>query len=199
MASHPLPRREMIRAQMESHGVRSCNASASIAQTEAKPKAMERYGSVRSAIVALHKTGMKPVEISRQLKCDYSYALRVIRIETPDAAPKNTHSRKPTLGYPSRKDAILALHDQGKRTADIALMLGKSQSYVAGVLSEAARTRRNLPDHVVIGLNTLNALRPAAVRRGMTPKELCQRLIEVIAADGDLVRAVLDDQEDLAA
>lgn len=199
MANQPATRREVIRAQMQAHGVRSCNASALIAPIQSSPRAPERYGSIRAAIVALHNTGLTPAQISRRLKCDYSYALRVVRIENPEAAPINTHSRKPTLGYPSRKDAILGLYDQGKRTCEIAQILGKSQSYIAGVLSEAARTRRNLPDHVVIDASTLNALRLSAVSRGLTPKQLCQRLIEVIAADLSLVDAVLDDREDMAA
>lgn len=178
------PIREQIRARMS--------------QPEApaiKPQALERYGSVRSAVIALHKQGMAPSHIARRLRCDVSYCRAIVSATYPDGKMVNAHSCKPTMGYPSRKAAIEAHYDKGMRPVDIARMLGISQSYVASVLSQIGATKRNLPDSVTIDTLHMNALRAQAVKRGLNPKQLCQRLIKVIAEDASLVDAVLDDGE----
>lgn len=179
-----LPIREQIRARM--------------AQPEApaiKPQALERYGSVRAAVLALHKQGMAPSHIARRLRCDVTYCRSIVNATYPDGKIVNAHSCKPTLGYPSRKAAIEAHYDKGMRPVEIARLLGVSQSYIASVLSEIGATKRNLPDSVTVSTIHLNALRDQAVKRGLNPKQLCQRLIQVIAEDASLVDAVLDDGE----
>ena len=110
-------------------------------------------------------------------------------------------SRKATLGYPSRTDAVLALRAQGHSTADIAARVGIRTETVTALEISALR-RRVRPAMVpqmqgraiLISIDVLNSMRRASSRRGLTPHELARLIIETVV-DNDLIDAVLDDVE----
>lgn len=106
----------------------------------------------------------------------------------------------PTLGYPSRTDAVMALSDQGVRDGEIAARIGISGSSVAALRCSARRrgqerrpadTMRTV--HVPVGL--LQRLAPAARKRGLNRETLAALIVEFVV-EHDLVDAVMDDQPD---
>lgn len=104
----------------------------------------------------------------------------------------------PTLGYPSRTDAVLALRRQGRTTREIAQTLGIEMKTVAALECSAARrggsTATNPRHSYGISLGTRQRLRPHAARRGMTVDHLIIALVDQVA-EADLVDTVLDDME----
>lgn len=101
---------------------------------------------------------------------------------------------KPTLGYPTRKAAILALSGKGMRPCDIADKIGATRGYVASVISlHGNPTRRTLVRHAPSHWENIQA---AAGRRDITPSALVQRLMEIVGADPVLIDNILDDMED---
>ncbi len=110
---------------------------------------------------------------------------------------------KPTLGYPSRTEACLALLAQGQTKRQIADRIGISATTVDALLQSASRRGTSLhqrhgarqrPDHrtVVFEIETLNGLAVHAARRAVSVNVLARRLVETIV-ENDLVSAVLDD------
>lgn len=105
---------------------------------------------------------------------------------------------KPTLGYPSRTDAVLALRKQGRSTPDIAIALGVEVKTVSALEHSAGRGRRaprpaeQLGRTILFPVDVLDALGPYAARRGVHPNALARRIVEEVV-DGGLVDAVLDD------
>lgn len=106
----------------------------------------------------------------------------------------------PTLGYPTRTAAIVALSAKGIRSEQIAERLGITLNLVH-VLKSAAKRRgpsaglKNKPRNEVavqIDANDIKVLKPQADKRGIDVNELVRRLITAIADDG-LVDGVLDD------
>ena len=103
---------------------------------------------------------------------------------------------KPTCGYPSRIDAILAFRSLGLDTPSIAARCGVSRQTVASLErqhrignvrgEDTLRRTLTLPRHVV------DALAPHAAARNTGARELAVRILDAIAGDG-LVDAILDD------
>ncbi len=96
----------------------------------------------------------------------------------------------PTLGYPSRREAILALAGEGLTIAEIASRVGASRKAVSNQLCHV-RGKRGYQSYYRI------VLAVAAKARGITVQELELRLLDVIARH-DLVDAIMDDQQEAA-
>ena len=104
---------------------------------------------------------------------------------------------KPTLGFPSRTEALQAFRAQGVPTREIARRLGVAVKTVSALEQSAARTRRIRPAEemgrtVVVPVDVLDALAPHAARRGLSVNALVRRIVETVADEG-IVDAVLDD------
>lgn len=101
---------------------------------------------------------------------------------------------KPTLGYPSRTAAILALRDQGLSPRKVADAIGEP----LGVVQVHERSGRRAQHRrkgtlFVLSPEQHGHLLPAAHARGVTVTDLLGQIVAAIAADG-LVDAVLDDR-----
>jgi hypothetical protein len=112
-------------------------------------------------------------------------------------------SPKPTLGYPSRTAAVLALRQQRLTTAEIGARIGIPPQTVAALeastrrergLSSASEDRGERYRTVLFPIELLRDLRPHAVKRDITVNELARQIVEA-AIQGKLVDAVLDDME----
>jgi hypothetical protein len=107
---------------------------------------------------------------------------------------------KPTLGYPSRTEAVLALRRQQLTTHAIAERIGIQPKTVLSLETSATRSLRRRSQNcrtVVFPIDLLNALGPHAARRGVSANELARRVVEA-ALDDKLIDAVLDDADDVA-
>lgn len=111
-------------------------------------------------------------------------------------------SAKPTLGYATRTDAVLALRAQGLTNTAIAGKLGIEPKTVSALASSRVRTEvcRRRPDAVRtndgsihISMTCRQKLRPHAASRQLSVDALIRVLIEKISED-KLVDAVLDDE-----
>lgn len=106
---------------------------------------------------------------------------------------------KATLGYPSRTDAVLALRRERLSTNQIAARIGIEPKTVTALEHSAGRAKRRprpaeqLGRTVLFSADILDALGPAAAKRGVHPNALARRIVEEVV-DGDLVDAVLDDK-----
>ena len=108
---------------------------------------------------------------------------------------------KPTLGYPSRTAAVVALRQEGLDSQEIAHRIGISTATVAALEHSATRSqgRKNQTAEangrtVLLSLDAIERLRPHASKRGITANELARRIVDVVTDDG-MVDAVLDDKE----
>lgn len=106
---------------------------------------------------------------------------------------------KPTLGYPSRTDAIAALRAQGKETREIAEACGLSRQGVVA-LERHVRTANVRRDStvrrtIVLPPELVDALAPHAATRRLGAREIALRILAAVAGDG-LVDAILDDGAD---
>jgi len=92
---------------------------------------------------------------------------------------------KPTLGYESRGDAVMALLQQGLDVREIAERIGSNRRAVGCILRHT-RKRRGIqgPPRLV--------LTRAAHARGLTLQELEARLLDVVARK-NLVALLLDE------
>ncbi|MBN9078224.1 MAG: hypothetical protein BGN87_06400 [Rhizobiales bacterium 65-79] len=105
---------------------------------------------------------------------------------------------KPTLGYPSRTAAVLALLGEGKTKAEIARKIGIKLDTVSALECSARRwngARTGNPDvcrSILLPLGVLQRLAPAARASGLRRETLAALIIEKVAEDS-LVDAVLDD------
>lgn len=109
---------------------------------------------------------------------------------------------KPTLGYPSRTAAVLALRDQGLPLGAIAARIGIPVTTVSALECSARRSPadRRSPDAcrtVHVSTGTLQLLAPEARRRGISREHLAALIIDTVAEAG-LVDAVLDDHDEEA-
>lgn len=104
---------------------------------------------------------------------------------------------KPTLGYPTRTDAILALEAQGLSPVEIGRKLSMPPSSVS-VLSAGGRRslkRRDAEGFMRMGLVPVEltaAMKPHAEARGVSLAELARRILTAVL-DDKIVDAVLDD------
>ena len=103
------------------------------------------------------------------------------------------------LGFPTRTAAVLALRAQGVSDRAIAARLDIEVKTVSALAISAARTKRHSggePRPTQPGLHVpsdiLSALRPHAVKRGISVSRLALAIIETAVLQ-DLVDAVLDD------
>lgn len=109
----------------------------------------------------------------------------------------------PTLGYPSRTEAVLALRAQRLSTRQIAHAIGIEQKTVlalehsAGRKTRAPRPAEQLGRTIVFPVDVLDALAPHAAKRGVHVNSLA-RLIVTTVVDEDLVDSVLDDSDELS-
>lgn len=110
---------------------------------------------------------------------------------------------KPTLGYPSRSAAVVALRSQGLSTRVIAGRIGIPETTVAALEHSAgrsrARARRPAEANgrtILFSVDVLDSLRDHAGRRGVHVNTLVKRIVETVA-DEDLVDAILDDAHTL--
>lgn len=105
---------------------------------------------------------------------------------------------KPSLGYPSRTEAVLALRRQGRTTREIARAIGIEIKTVVALECSAGRRRDSRPiaarPAAGLSLGTRQKLRPHAARRGVSVDALVLMLVDQVA-EADLVDAVLDDRE----
>ncbi len=109
---------------------------------------------------------------------------------------------KPTLGYPTRTAAVVALRASGMSLQAVAARIGIPVTTVSALECSARRhsAARQSPDTsrtVHFPLALLQRLAPAARKRGMTRETLAWIIVERVVED-DLVEAVLDDAEELA-
>lgn len=106
---------------------------------------------------------------------------------------------KPTLGYPSRTACAVALHNQGVHYTEIGRRMGVRPATAAALISGAKQKRPSVDGQktVCVDDDVLAALRPAAIRRGITVNALCRQLLACIAED-DLADAILDDALEIA-
>ena len=105
----------------------------------------------------------------------------------------------PTLGYPSRTEAVLALRRQGLSITDIAGRIGIPAQHAGALLSSAKRTARYRVkvDRVdlitsAVSRGMIERLKPHAELRRCDVGRLIERILETVV-EQDLVDAVLDD------
>lgn len=100
----------------------------------------------------------------------------------------------PTLGYPSRKDAVMALTGAGLSPQEIADKLKIPISTVYNHRTYArGSVRKRVERDFSVSTETIEDAEPQATARGISVAELFRRIVEAVIAD-DLVDAVLDDQ-----
>ena len=97
----------------------------------------------------------------------------------------------PTLGYPSRTAAVVALLDQGQSFAEIAAAIGIDVHTVYALNSSARRKKQDL--RLKLSKAAAQGLDAAAGQRGLSAPALAKLLLERIAGH-DLYRAVLADE-----
>lgn len=101
----------------------------------------------------------------------------------------------PTLGYPSRRDAIQALHEKGVSNQDIETAIGVSGNVVRAVLSQQRHGRKVRSERsIALPEAILEDLQPHAERRRISTNELARQLLQHIADEDSLVDAILDDR-----
>ncbi len=104
---------------------------------------------------------------------------------------------KPTLGYPTRTDAVIALRKLNMTDVQIAEQLGIHPNTVSALIHSHKRKRQadELQRTVRVDIDAIEQLRPAAEARGIQPNELIRRLVATIADEG-LTDAILDDHQE---
>jgi hypothetical protein len=110
-------------------------------------------------------------------------------------------SAKPTLGYPSRTEAVQGLRGQGLSTRQIAEAIGIEVKTVVALEHSSGRKRMPRPAEqmgrtIVFPTDVLDSLQPHAARRGIHVNSLA-RLIVTTVVDDNLVDSVLDDAADI--
>lgn len=112
---------------------------------------------------------------------------------------------KPTLGYPTRGAAVLAMLGKGWSRAEIAEELNiclptvSTLAFQARGQESSPRRSDRIPVRTLqIPVGTLNALAPIAATRGMSANGLARLILETVV-DARLVDAVLDDERQAEA
>ncbi|MCK9551590.1 hypothetical protein [Aquamicrobium sp.] len=111
---------------------------------------------------------------------------------------------KPTLGYGSRTEAVIALRREGMRPSAIARRLGIEVKTVAALECSARRSTSNpradagnRKNAVLITYDLRCHLREAARRRELSVEAVALRILETVAYS-NLIDAVLDDADEVA-
>ena len=102
---------------------------------------------------------------------------------------------KPTLGYPSRTAAVLAMRSKNLPTAAIAARIGVAAKTVIALERSAERTRALVAEGcrtVLFPAELLDELAPHAAVRDTSAGRLARRIVEVVVQNR-LIDAVLDD------
>lgn len=106
---------------------------------------------------------------------------------------------KPTAGFATRTEAVLALRAVGRTTRQIADEIGIETKTVNALEVSAIRSIKRLRDPgaldgrgVLLPADILSQMRRASAKRGMAPHELAVRIVRVVVTGG-LIDAVLDD------
>lgn len=107
---------------------------------------------------------------------------------------------KPTLGYQSRTEAVLALRAKGKTTAQIGAMIGIADATVTALEHSAGRAKQR-PKRpaeengrtILFPMRLLERLGPHAAKRNIHPNQLARMIVEIAAEEG-LVDSILDDE-----
>ncbi|MEZ5752844.1 MAG: hypothetical protein R3D60_13065 [Paracoccaceae bacterium] len=109
---------------------------------------------------------------------------------------------KPVLGYRSMSAAVLALSGAGLSVAEITKRINAAQPDRPVTAQKVSRVKhvarhRAGPTKITLRLskNAAFALAKAARARGEQQRELAERLLEAVMADG-LINAILDDGGD---
>ena len=97
---------------------------------------------------------------------------------------------KPTLGYPTRYQAIMALADEGLTIPQIAERIGSNRRAVS-CLIRYVRNKNGFQGY------HRTAFTVAAKRRGITVNELEAYILDVVARE-NLFDAILDDRQEAA-
>ncbi len=102
----------------------------------------------------------------------------------------------PTLGYPSRGEAVMALTAQGMDRFEIAARIGIKPGTVAvhWHYGKRGRSARGNPKfaHVRITRKALTTLASHAAKRGVAVDSLARLILQAVV-EGNLMDAVLDD------
>lgn len=106
---------------------------------------------------------------------------------------------KPTLGFRSRTDAVLALRSDGCTTRQIADRIGIAEATVTALEHSAGRAKRRPARPAEVNGRTilfprdiLDRLGPHAAKRNIHPNSLARMIVE-IAVDENLIDSILDD------
>lgn len=102
---------------------------------------------------------------------------------------------KPTLGYPNRTAAVLALRGEGLSPAAVAARIGIEEKTVVALEASGKRCRQIVAagaGTILFPPDIMVRLRRVAGLRTMSAGELARRIIEVVLDDG-IVDAVLDE------
>lgn len=106
---------------------------------------------------------------------------------------------KPTEGFASRTEAVLALRAASFNTREIAARLGIETKTVNALEVSALRSarRRNLPiaeqgRAFLVPMDVLSKMRRPAAARGISANDLARVIVEAVVK-GNLINAVLDD------
>lgn len=109
---------------------------------------------------------------------------------------------KPTLGYPTRTAAVVALRASGLAPREVATRIGIPVSSVAALECSArrgpgrsARQHGDVKRALYLPIGLLQRLAPHARKRGVSRETLAFLIVDKVVEDG-LVDAVLDDGED---
>jgi hypothetical protein len=100
----------------------------------------------------------------------------------------------PTLGYPTRSAAVVALDEKGRSIDEIAAAIGIKPKQVSNLLYEA-KSSRNMRTNILVCKSVLRALEPHAFKRKLNSRTLAERILKVVTESG-LVDAVLDDMRE---
>ncbi|CAA0130238.1 Uncharacterised protein [Starkeya nomas] len=108
---------------------------------------------------------------------------------------------KPTLGWPTRTKAVLALREMKMTTREIAAAIGIDVKTVCALEASAVRAIRERPQRqrgraILLPLDVFDALGPEAARRNISPAALARLLVETVV-DENMIGAVLDDADEL--
>lgn len=105
---------------------------------------------------------------------------------------------KPTAGFATRTEAVLALRALGRTTRQIAEEIGIEPKTVSALEVSAVRSAKHsrageIGRGVLLPMDVLNRMRRPAAKRGMEPHELAVRIVRMVVMS-DLIDAVLDDE-----
>ncbi|NOU05339.1 MAG: hypothetical protein HOO99_04070 [Hyphomicrobiaceae bacterium] len=111
--------------------------------------------------------------------------------------------KKPTLGYPSRTEAVRALLAANVEKSEIARRIGIAVKDISALEASAARTtstRHGVGTNKTVLFSHADLVRGRkyAAARGINVNELFRQIIEAVL-DDELVDAVLDDGAGLTA